>query len=65
MAENRTHACVFYDDEGWLELVCSCGQRAVYLTDEDGADGALVLVDECPDHAAVGSRAVHELAVSA
>ncbi|NMR21171.1 hypothetical protein [Cellulomonas fimi] len=65
MAVNRPHACVYFDDDGWLELVCSCGQRAVYLPDEDGGDGALVLLDECSDDAAVAGTLQHELAVSA
>ncbi|WP_188079116.1 hypothetical protein [Actinotalea subterranea] len=41
-----THTCVYFDD-GEIELLCTCGQRALLVLDEDGTDGTLVvLLDE-------------------
>jgi len=67
MAGTGTHTCVFFDD-GWLEPICICGQRALYLVDENGTDGVLVLLDD--DIAAVAASGVRgrlpeDLAVSA
>jgi len=43
MASNRTHACTYYDDG---ELVCGCGQRAVYVLDEDTLELVLTTMDD-------------------
>ena len=60
----RGHACVFFDDGG-LELLCACGERALHLVDEDGDSTFVVL---CTEPSAVTSLIpprARELAVSA
>ena len=61
-----THTCVYFDD-GAEELLCGCGQRALYLLD---GDEELLVVLVAEDEAVVTSigtvtEAPRELAVSA
>ena len=67
MAGTRIHPCVFFVDDDWIEPVCTCGRRALYLHDE-GADAMLVRLDD--DVAAITpldltGRLPADLAVSA
>ena len=68
MATTRSHSCVFFDDDGWSEPVCACGQRALRTRDETGTDAVLVLLDSetvLDALTGVGGRSRDELAISA
>jgi hypothetical protein len=43
MTSTRSHTCVFFDD-GALEVACGCGQRAMYLVEDDDELGATLVV---------------------
>ncbi|MCU1432934.1 MAG: hypothetical protein JWP95_2039 [Actinotalea sp.] len=62
----RTHICVFFDD-GEIEHFCGCGERALYLVDDEEVGGVLVLLqdDTATVTTLVPARRARELAVSA
>ncbi len=64
MGEQHLHTCVFFDD-GDPELLCVCGGRAMFVVEEEGAEGmVVVLVDDDVTPADVYTLR-QELAVSA
>lgn len=66
MTTTRIHTCIYFDDGGF-EHLCTCGSRAVHLTEQDGVlDGTepvLVVLDD--DVAQAAGQRRRELAVSA
>ena len=60
----RGHACAFFDDGG-LELLCACGERALQLLDEHGDSTLVVLWTEPSSVTSLPRLRTGELAVSA
>ena len=45
VADMKDHRCVYFEEV--LEYVCECGERAVWVLDDDGV-GTLVPLDDRP-----------------